>query len=454
MAPSRIDRLLERVAKGESRAARHAAADELGRALARAAGDPSALIARIADLLSSAEWDARTGAARALGAFARRSRARGGARWAGQPRAAAALIGLVDLDMARVVADGRPLLTSGGVEFERADDSSLSAAQLLERTRQQLLRRLGQQPLPGAAAELASLAAALVSADDVCPRAPLAPPAADGDDACASTTLSARERNRLKRLGKKGPPISIRLAPPPPLGAANEAATAAGARAAPTADADGAAGPADADADADAGAGAWTLRALEVELRQRLFAEQWERRHGAVSALRALILATPPASAHDAGGVRAAGDSAAAAGAAAADAAAADAAAADAADHEDCAARRGACGTRHSSRCSLSSSRSTPAPTPPTTRPPTRPRWPLRAAVRSRPRPTRSAPRTATWSRRRRTRCARRRIRATASPRPPSSARAPRPPRGTRCTRRWRARTRTLAAARTRLAAS
>ena len=153
--PSRLEKLLGLLHAAPSEASRVAAARQLGELQRAHPRELHTLLPRLLRPLFSLEWSERRAAALALAEVA------AGVHWAPQAAeeveeeaehvaradAAGAWLSFASFSMTTVLAAGRPLLASSGVEFDEGDELGGSARERLLRQRKVLQQQLGMESM-------------------------------------------------------------------------------------------------------------------------------------------------------------------------------------------------------------------------------------------------------------------------------------------------------------------
>ncbi|KAE8789291.1 modifier of transcription 1-D1 [Hordeum vulgare] len=164
---SRLHRLLTLLDTGSTQATRFAAARQIGEIAKTHPQELNALLKKVSQYLRSKNWDTRVAAAQAIGAIAENVKhttvkdlfaameaekhASGLSDETGDVGSALPLpdttatseLAFGSFDINRVLEFGSPLLSSGGQEFDVANDNGKNPADRLARQKQNLRRRLG-----------------------------------------------------------------------------------------------------------------------------------------------------------------------------------------------------------------------------------------------------------------------------------------------------------------------
>ncbi|XP_051210704.1 TATA-binding protein-associated factor BTAF1 isoform X2 [Lolium perenne] len=164
---SRLHRLLTLLDTGSTQATRFAAARQIGDIAKSHPLELSALLKKVSQYIRSKNWDTRVAAARAIGAIAENVKhmsvkdlfasveaekhasglsdetADVGSALPPPDTAATSELAFGSFDINRVLEFGSPLLSSGGQEYDVANDNGKNPADRLARQKQNLRRRLG-----------------------------------------------------------------------------------------------------------------------------------------------------------------------------------------------------------------------------------------------------------------------------------------------------------------------
>jgi TATA-binding protein-associated factor len=154
MAPTRLEKLVALLANGLSEASRLAAARQLGDLQRSHPRELHTLLQHILRHLFSSEWATRRAAAAALEAVAdavdqwsphHPEEADAAAEDAARSEAAGAWLRFDSFQMSSVLAHGRPLLASAGVEFDEEAETASTGRERLLRQRKLLQEQLGME---------------------------------------------------------------------------------------------------------------------------------------------------------------------------------------------------------------------------------------------------------------------------------------------------------------------
>lgn len=156
MAPTRLEKLVALLANGPSEASRLAAARQLGDLQRSHPRELHTLLQHILRHLFSSEWATRRAAAAALEAVAdavdqwsphHPNEADAAAEDAARSEAAGAWLRFDSFQMDSVLAHGRPLLASSGVEFDEAAETASTGRERLLAQRRLLQQQLGMEAM-------------------------------------------------------------------------------------------------------------------------------------------------------------------------------------------------------------------------------------------------------------------------------------------------------------------
>eukprot|EP00041_Stephanoeca_diplocostata_P038978 m.1575863 g.1575863 ORF g.1575863 m.1575863 type:complete len:1877 (-) comp25308_c0_seq54:5766-11396(-) len=317
-ASSRLDRLILLLEKGTTPATKKAAAEQIGQVVKLHPHELQRLLARIQGYLRAKSWDTRIAAGQAYDAIARQI-----PQWdptpsenvSTAPGSTPATMGGADgqlsfdsFEILAVLSTANPLLGSQGLEYEVDEEfRKLDPKERLRKQRLNLKKQLGLDTgggsgdvVPSSATESADIEK-LFDADDLTLQTSTSddgqnkrkrdePEKKSTEPKVDLSGMSARERNRARRLAKQKAKVSARAVDVPTVRTASSAGAAGKSKVTEQTDPNKLVVETASDvADILVSADEWPFQARSEELCNDLFHAQWEYRHGAAIGLRELI---------------------------------------------------------------------------------------------------------------------------------------------------------------------